>query len=420
MKIKKRVQLTEESVAKYKAPESGQDDYFDTIQPGLVLRVNYGGRKVWLVRHYLNRINDDGKRYSVPTTKRLGRYPLLKVKEARDRARAVLGNPQKALAQAETGSFQEVAEQFIKRYVMNPEKPLHSQREIERCLKKYVYPEWGTERFRDIKRDHVSELLDRIVEKHGPVQADRVLAIIRKLMNWHATRSSDYISPIVKGMNRSDPKKRQRGRVLGDGSKGTDNEIRGLWKAADGDGTFGALLKVLLLTAQRREKAVTMRWDDIADGIWSIPTEEGRKGTAGTLPLPKPVLEIIEAQARIAGNPYVFAAGHGKGPFNSFSERKAEIDKKLAFKQPWRIHDLRRTARTLMAKCDDILPDIAERVMGHKRQGVEPIYDRHDYTDQKAAALRSLAAKVGTIVNPPPRAKVAQLDEHRRKKRKRA
>ncbi len=87
-------------------------------------------------------------------------------------------------------------------------------------------------------------------------------------------------------------------------------------------------------------------------------------------------------QPRIAGNPYVFA-GRGSGPFNSFSQRKDELDQKLPAMPPWVIHDLRRTAKTLMARAG-VRPDISERVLGHAIKGVEGVYDVHDYSDEKA------------------------------------
>ena len=122
-------------------------------------------------------------------------------------------------------------------------------------------------------------------------------------------------------MHRNKGGDRKRKRIL------TDDEIRALWKAADG--TFGAFLKVALLTAQRKDKVVTMRWDDIDDGVWTIQRSEREKANAGSLQLPKAVIDIIEDQPRIAGNPFVFAAGKGNGPLNSFSQRKEEIDAKL-------------------------------------------------------------------------------------------
>ena len=115
--------------------------------------------------------------------------------------------------------------------------------------------------------------------------------------------------------------------------------------------------------------------------------------------LPPLVREVIEQQPRIAGNPYVFP-GRGRGPVNSFSQRKAELDEILPDLEPWVMHDLRRTARSLMARAR-VLPHICERVLGHAIAGVEGVYDRHTYELEKADALNKLAALVQTIINPP-------------------
>ena len=66
----------------------------------------------------------------------------------------------------------------------------------------------------------------------------------------------------------------------------------------------------------------------------------------------------------------------------------------------WTVHDLRRTARSLMARAG-VRPDVAERVMGHVQQGVESIYDRHNYNDEKANALGKLAGLIALILDPP-------------------
>ena len=119
-----------------------------------------------------------------------------------------------------------------------------------------------------------------------------------------------------------------------------------------------------LLTAQRREKVVTMRWEDLGlDGEWRIPTAEREKGTAGSLVLPEIALEIVKAQPRFASNPYVLA-GRGSSYIQGQSKRKAQFDAKLPAMPNWTVHDLRRTARSLMSRAG-IRPDIAERVLGH-------------------------------------------------------
>jgi integrase len=394
--------LTEVMVAKLKPPAKSQVDYYDAGMPGLVLRLNYGGAKVWRALYYYKR---SGK--SIPTTHKLGVYPILKLAQARDKARAFLADPQAGLARAETGSFKDIAENFIKRHVEH--EKLRTQYEIERCLAKYIYPRWQDRPFRDIKRSDVALLLDQIVDKHGARQADYCLAIIRKITNWYASRNDDYVSPVVKGMGRNGGNGK-RERTL------TDDEIRALWKTANG-GTFGAMVKILLLTAQRREKVVTMKWDDLVDGEWRIASEPNEKSNARILKLPQVVLGIINGQPPMGGNPYVFAAGKGSGPFNSFSQRKEELDAKLKKMEPWVLHDLRRTARSLMSRAG-VNSDIAERVLGHAIPGVRGVYDQHAYEDEKAEALQRLAQLVGTIINPP-EASVARLDEHRRHKKQR-
>ena len=116
--------------------------------------------------------------------------------------------------------------------------------------------------------------------------------------------------------------------------------------------------------------------------------------------LPKAAIAIVQAQPRLGDNPFVFA-GRGNGPFRGFSQAKAAFDDKLPKGMPeWVLHDLRRTARSLMARAG-VRPDIAERVMGHAIAGVEGVYDRHSYRDEKADALQRLASLLAIILNPP-------------------
>ena len=83
--------LTEEGVAKLNPPADGQIDYYDAVMPGLVLRVNYGGAKAWRALYYINKTGKNGKRITTPTTYKLGRYPHLKLKEAREEGAPVSG-----------------------------------------------------------------------------------------------------------------------------------------------------------------------------------------------------------------------------------------------------------------------------------------------------------------------------------------
>jgi integrase len=408
--------FTERFLSKLKRnpPPTGQKDYFEKLRRGLtlVVRNSYGGALAWRVVYY-----ERGR----PHAKTIGRYPELGVSAARKKAYAF--DPKAASASAEAGSFKEVAEKWIKRHV--DENKLRSKPEIERQLTKYIYPRWAHMPFFEIRRKTVIELLDKIVDEHSKGMADACLATIRSICTWHQSRDEDYVSPVVKQMKRDKRRssERARTRIL------NDNEIRALWNACDqltAEGNlFGGLVKLLLLTAQRREKVATMKWNDIVDGVWAITSQPREKGNAGDLRLPPVALKIIESQPMIDDNPYVFAGSirgrrHGKrtGPaaFNSWSQRKQELDKKLPANMPhWTLHDLRRTARSLMARAG-VTSEHAERVMGHAIAGVEGIYDRHAYFDEKADALNRLAHLVDAIINPPP-PNVVSLPQERRKRR---
>jgi integrase len=264
--------------------------------------------------------------------------------------------------------------------------------DLKSHLERHLKPAWGNRDFNSIRRGDVAKLLDSIEDKAGAVVADAVLSTIRSISNWYALRHEDYVSPIVRGMRRTVPVKRDH--IL------TDDEIREVWRVAETNGVFGAFIRVALLTAQRREKVVSMRWQDLSDdGEWLIPSTERQKNTAGSIMLPKQAIEIVRAQHRFASNPHVFA-GRGANYIQGQSKRKAQFDAKLEVDiDPWTVHDLRRTARSLMSRAG-VRPDIAERVLGHAIRGVEGVYDRHQYLEEKAHALRALAGLIDSILAP--------------------
>jgi integrase len=332
--------------------------------------------------------NPDGKQ--VWTT--IGDARLIPIAEARDRAREYLQRVRDGLPAVEPRgeSFADVAGNWIKRHA-EPKK-LRSLPNIKRLLSVHVYPRWSDKTFREIKRSDVNRLLDEIEDDHGARQADLVLTILRSIMNWYAIRSDDYASPIVRGMGR-DVEAKARERIL------TDAEIRTIWKAAADAGRFGAIVKLCLLTGQRRSKIGTMTWDAISSGgTWTIPLEPREKDNAGMLALPAVALDIIRAQPQLVGNPYVFGSRDDK-PFCGYAVPKRQFDKQLPGLKPWVIHDLRRTARSLLARAG-VRPDIAERVLGHAIRGTEGIYDRHHYGPEKRDALAALANLIDGIVHP--------------------
>ena len=142
---------------------------------------------------------------------------------------------------------------------------------------------------------------------------------------------------------------------------------------------------------------------------WTIPAARYKTNKDHAVPLSPAAQAIISAQPDCG--PRVFP-GRGGDALSRGGNLKAAIDKAAPGLAPWRVHDLRRTARSLMSRAE-VRPDIAERVLGHAIQGVGRVYDRHEYLNEKRAALEQLAALIDSIVNPPP-ANVAPLRRARR------
>jgi integrase len=360
-----------------------QISYYDRIERGLslVLTIGTSGARTFSAQIYVR-----GR----PKLRKVGSYPGLTVKDARSKAREYWSDPAKFDAQAQMGSFRDVAESWLARHVRA--KGLRSEHEIERQLQKYVYPVLGSHKFIEVRRREITDLLDDIEDRNGAAQADAVLATIRSIANWYQSRTEAYISPVVRGMKRNGATSRNR--IL------TDDEIRAVFKCAEG--VFGRIVRFALLTAQRKAKLATLKWTDIDDGLWMLPKAQREKGNPGILRLPSLALDVIEECPRTEGNPYVFV-GRGNAAFNSWSEKKRELDAKLKQSLPemprWTIHDLRRTARSLMSRAG-VLPHVAEQVLGHAQPGIVGIYDRHRYDVEKADALARLATLLGNILEP--------------------
>jgi integrase len=159
--------------------------------------------------------------------------------------------------------------------------------------------------------------------------------------------------------------------------------------------------KQQLNDAAEREKVTTMKWEDLeGESIWHVPHDDRQKGTGGTLKLPPMAVKILQEAPRLSGNPYVFPGRDNGSHISTDSGWIKNVLMKKSDTSEWRIHDLRRTARSLMSRAG-VRPEIAERVMGHVQGGVLGIYDRHHYRDEKAEALHALARLIENILRGP-------------------
>jgi integrase len=352
------------------------------------LRYSSGGRQKWLS---------------------LGLHGRLTPSQARELAQqrageVAAGRDPLAEGQAErvaaANTVNAVLDAYVERHVR---KNLRSAHEVERVFDQNVRPAIGAKSICELRRRDVVELLDAMEDRGSPVMADRTLAHLRKALRWWATRDDTFVPPIVPGMARTKPAERARKRFL------SDEELRDMWRALDVanmPSCYPAYVRALLLTAQRRDEVARMSRDEIQGDTWIIPAERYKTGMENVVPLSDTVLHYL-GKPRKAG--FVFSSTGGELPFSGFSKAKRALDKAIAElrkrekRKPmphWTLHDLRRTARSLMSRAG-VAADVAERVLGHKIAGVRGVYDRHEYLAEKRDALERLAALVERFINPP-------------------
>jgi integrase len=381
-----RLKLTPANVRKARAEEGADRTIFwDTRTSGFGLQVTAAGHRSFVVQY---RAKGRSRRMKIDGA--------LNLEAARKRARALIGEvahdrdplaERRAEIARERDSFQAIAES----YFVREGKKLRTADERRRTFARLVYPVIGSRPIEEIRRSDIVRLLDEIEDDNGPVMADRTLAYIRKVMNWHASRSDEFRSPIVRGMARTSGKERARARVL------SDDELRAVWKAAgDTAGVFGAFVKFLLLTGARRAEAAAMEWGEIKDGgVWLLPAVRNKVKQDLARPLSGAAQSVVRALPKIGR--HVFTSD-GATPLGGFSKPKARLDAACDV-EGWTLHDLRRTARSLLSRAG-IASDVAEMCLGHVLTGVRGTYDRHEYRDEKKRAFEALATQIARIVDP--------------------
>jgi integrase len=258
-------------------------------------------------------------------------------------------------------------------------------------LERLVYPVIGHRPIAEIRRSEVVRLLDKIETNNGPAMAHAVLAIIRRTMSWYASRSDAFANPLaVRGLGRVNAKERVRERTL------NDDEIRRLWKAADGfEGPEGRFIQFLLLTAARRSEAAGLRFDELSGSDWLLPAARNKVKTELLRPLSVAAMEVLAKTPRISDE-FVFSTG--ARPLDGFSRFKKKLDAASGVTN-WTLHDCRRTARTLLARAG-IASEIAERCLGHLLPAIESTYNKHTYHAEMQRAFEALAQLIERITNP--------------------
>jgi integrase len=387
-------------------PSATRQEVADALVAGLFLIVQPSGAKSWQVR------------YRTPGARRrmaLGRYPVLGLADARIKARDVLadvaagGDPaaERKAAKAERiearlsdrDKVQTLVEQFDRRHLSR----LRSGRTVRRELDRHAVAVWGNRDVRDIRKRDVIDLLDAIVDSGREITANRVRAYLGKFFAWCVERDVIEASPMV-GVKAPAPET-SRDRVLG------DDELRWLWRACEALGQpWGPLGQMLLLTGQRLGEVAGMTDGELAGDDWLLPASRVKNGRPHVVPLSGRARDVLDGIERIGAGGLIHTTT-GRTPLSGFAKGRDHIAAKMqeiadrerggpVLIPRWTFHDLRRTAATGMARLG-IPVRVTEAVLNHVSGtggGIVAVYQRHDYADEKRAALEAWSRFIGDLV----------------------
>lgn len=397
-----KIKLTKQAVEALPVEAGARSVVWDTEASGFGVRVTGAGR-TYFVRYRAGSgrgasrkdfsIGKHGAPWTVDSARKQARIILGKVADGQD------PQAEKVSARTPTNgtSFEDVASLFLDRHVRRKLRP-STIRDYESIVLKRLVPEWGTRQTRDIRRSDVHALLDPI-EDETPVMARLTFAVTRRLFGFALERDLIDESPCAGLKGPAVPKARDR--VL------SDDEMRLVWEHSAKMGfPFRQAFRLLLLTGQRRSEVGGMKWSelDLDAAVWTIPAARAKNGRAHLVDLAPEAIAEIRATPRIGE--YVLGVA-GRSPLQGWSKAKRNLDAKLAevaaetgapAPSTWRIHDLRRTAATGMAGLG-FGPHVVERVLNHvsgAQGGLVGVYQRHEYRNERKAALMAWASIVAS------------------------
>jgi integrase len=253
--------------------------------------------------------------------------------------------------------------------------------EVKRYLSEYWKPLHGMG-LGEVTRSHVTNRIDELAVEKGAITADRARTALSGLYSWNLQGDDKLSNPIMGSRRHGDNDPRER--VL------SDAELVAVWNASDPATDYGRIVRLLLLTACRRDEIAGLRWSEIH--ALEMP---GAAEIRYIVPLSAPAVAILPGTVFTRGREHVF--GRGAGGFGGYSRSKAALDAKAALAEHWVLHDLRRTVRTRVGSLG-VQPHIGEAILNHLPPQLMRIYDRNAYETEKRAALDRWATCLQTIL----------------------
>ena len=386
-----RIRLTKSAIDALPTPKSDAV-YWDSGCPGFGVKVTPKGRKVFVVLYRTGGAGSKLRKYTIGPYGRVtlhqARLAAQKVFAAKLEGRDLAAEKRERKRRVVADRVEDLLESFIAQRLSQN----RSAGEIARLLRREVGKPWAGRSIHEISKRDVVEVISAIEQRGAPVAANKTLKSIKTFLRWCVGRAVLDQSP-AEGVPLP-AKEVARDRVL------TDEELARVILAAREIGEpYGGIVELLALTGQRREEVARMTFDevDLARQIWTLPKSRTKNAKEHVVHLSKPSMGVLMRADK--HGPLVFSA-LGTNPFNQFSGAKSGLDQLTAV-SGWRLHDLRRTCVSGMARLG-IAPHVADKILNHQSgtiSGVAAVYQRHEFLFERREALERWGAHVARIVD---------------------
>ena len=398
----------------------GERDWmmWDDKLSGFGLKVTPKGSKVFIFQYRMGGRGNPVRRYTIGRFGNVTPDAARKIAEDLSHSVSKGTDPQREKVETTTRAidlaFKGYVERFASECLESEWASTHAY--AHSLLTKYAVPVLGNKGIHQITKPDIRIVCAKA--RKTPATERNLYGVLRRMFTFAVDVGDIQISPIL-GM-KPPAKPASRDRVL------EDYELKLVWNASQALGKpFGPLVRLLVVTAARRDEVAGMDWAELKRGTqqWNLPSSRSKNGTAVTIMLSS--MAIAELDAMAGGDEWprsglVFSTT-GKTAVSGFSRSKRRLDKEIAALlkdtdyppalAPWRYHDLRRTVATGLQRLG-VRFEVTESVLNHvgtSKGGVAGIYQRHDWADEKRAAVAAWAVHLNFLLTDKDESNVVQL-----------
>jgi len=385
-----RIRLTKSSIDALPTPNLDVV-YWDAGLPGFGVKVTPKGRKVFVVLYRTGGAGSKLRKYTI------GPYGRVTLHQARIAAQKVFAaklegrDPAAEKREAKRRVVEDRVEDLLESFIVQRLSQNRSAGEVSRLLRREIGKAWTSKSIHEITKRNVVEVISAIEQRGAPIAANKTLKSIKTFLRWCVGQAVLDKSP-AEGVPLP-TKEVARDRVL------DDQELTQVILAARKvGGPYGGIVELLALTGQRREEVARLSWEelDLKQQVWTIPKSRTKNAKAHVVHLSEQSIDVLK-RARRQG-PLVFSL-LGIKSFQEFSKAKSALDQ-LSGVSKWRLHDLRRTCVSGMARLG-VAPHVADKILNHQSgtiSGVAAVYQRHEFLAERRTALDLWGAHIGELI----------------------